>query len=372
MSPTTTSPLRVAVEGVPFEPNWFFGGVSLYMREVLRLFAHDPSVSFHVFAKELHPEATSFLDDLGIPFSIVPRGSMVWRARALRHLKSSVGIQLAWFPFHVVPFTSPVPVTFTLHDFAFLKRHVTGSWIHRLYYLFMFLRAASLARSFLCISHATFADLQTYFPWWCSKVHIAPHGIPSDALAFKPQAGTNISEKPRVLFLDGGNPRKRLDLLAKCLQDPEFANWELAITGDPSDILTRLRNCEASLPKNTTFLGRLSRCDLLNQIHDSTVLAYLSDFEGFGFPILEALALKTPVVSFAGLAEKEAGGAWITYCEEPNPEKLKSCLKQAALLKGSSSMQRFSEAAVQNRLWDASKVAHQSAWHSALEAHKKY
>ena len=67
MSPTTTSPLRVAVEGVPFEPNWFFGGVSLYMREVLRLFAHDPSVSFHVFAKELHPEAASFLDDLGIP-----------------------------------------------------------------------------------------------------------------------------------------------------------------------------------------------------------------------------------------------------------------------------------------------------------------
>jgi len=370
--PTNTPPLRVAVEGVPFEPNWFFGGVSLYTREILRLFAHDPSISFHIFAKELHPEAVSFLDDLQIPWSIVPGGSMVWRARALRHLQASVGIQLAWFPFHVVPFTSPIPVTFTLHDFAFLKRNVKGTWTHRLYYLFMFLRAASLAPSFLCISHATFADLQAYFPWWCSKAHIAPHGIPSDALAFKPQVETNIRDKPRVLFLDGGNPRKRLDLLSACFQDPEFAHWELAITGNPPDILYRLRHCEASLPKNTTFLGRLSRSDLLHQIHGSTVLAYLSDFEGFGFPILEALALETPVVSFPGLAEKEAGGPWITYCDQPNPEKLKSCLKQAALLKGSKSMKTFSQSARKNRLWDASKVAHQSAWHSALEANKKY
>jgi glycosyltransferase involved in cell wall biosynthesis len=76
-------------------------------------------------------------------------------------------------------------------------------------------------------------------------------------------------------------------------------------------------------------VGRLSRQQLLELYQTSHVLLYLSYFEGFGFPILEALALGTQVICLPGEAEQEVGGDCAVYANPATPEKLEEKLREA-------------------------------------------
>jgi len=351
----------LAVEGVPLEPAWFQGGVSLYLREVLSGFSRDDQFGFHVFAKALASEAREFLADHHIPFTIVPGGSVIWRKLALQALSKQSQIAGAWFPFHTVGPSCPVPFAFTAHDFSFLRPWVSASLWHRIYYFGSFWFAAHSAQSILCVSQATFDDLSRYFPFWKNKARVAPHGVPTDVLALAPAAKTN-HQPPRALFLDAGNPRKRFDLFIRAMNQPEFRSWNLQATGDPFSIQAFLRTRGVPHPQNLLLLGKLPRADLLDRIKAADVVAYLSDFEGFGFPILEALALGTPVVCFPGRAEKEVGREWAYYANFKKPHCVAAAVSQAVAQKRSEKMARIVSEVRSAFGWQRSLAEHRAAW----------
>jgi glycosyltransferase involved in cell wall biosynthesis len=351
----------LAVEGVPLEPAWFQGGVSLYLREILSGFSRDNQFGFHVFAKALAPGAREFLADHHIPFTMVRGGSVVWRKLALQALGEQNHIAGAWFPFHTVGPRCPVPFAFTVHDFSFLRPWVSGSLWHRIYYFGSFWFAARSAQSILCVSQATFGDLSRYFPFWKAKARVAPHGVPADVLALAPAAKTN-HQPPRALFLDAGNPRKRFDLFIRAMNQPEFRSWNLQATGDPSSIQAYLRARGIPSPQNLLLPGKLSRADLLSRIGAADVVAYLSDFEGFGFPILEALALGTPVVCFPGRAEKEVGREWACYANRKNPCSVAAAVSHALAQKRSEKMARIFSEVRPAFGWQRSFAEHRAAW----------
>lgn len=351
----------IAVEGVPLEPAWFQGGVSLYLREVLSGFSGDNQISFHVFAKALGPEAREFLAGHHIPFTIFPDGSGVWRKLALQALRKQGLIAGAWFPFHTVGPRCPVPFAFTVHDFSFLRPWVSGSLWHRVYYFGSFWFAAKSAKSILCVSQATMDDLARFFPFWKAKARVALHGVPTDVLALAPAAKT-YHQPPKAIFLDAGNPRKRFDLFIRAMSQPEFHLWNLQATGDPCSIQAYLQAKGIPTPQNLVLLGKLPRADLLSRIRAADVLAYLSDFEGFGFPILEALALGTPVVCFPGRAEKEVGCEWACYANLKKPSCVASAVSLAIAQKRSEKMARIVSHVRSAFGWQRSFAQHRIAW----------
>lgn len=351
----------LAVEGVPLEPAWFQGGVSLYLREVLSGFSGDNQFGFHVFAKTLAPEAREFLAGHHIPFTIVPGGSVIWRKLALQALSKQSQIAGAWFPFHTVGPRCPVPFAFTVHDFSFLRPWVSGSLWHRIYYFGSFWFAARSAKSILCVSQATFNDLSRFFPFWKAKARVAPHGVPTDVLALEPAAKTN-NRPPRALFLDAGNPRKRFDLFIRAMNQPEFRSWSLQATGDPYSIQAYLQAKGIPAPQNLLLLGKLPRADLLSRINAADVVAYLSDFEGFGFPILESLGLGTPVVCFPGKAEKEVGREWACYANLKKPHSVAAAVSQSVALKRPEKMTSIVSEVRSAFGWQRSLAEHRVAW----------
>lgn len=83
------------------------------------------------------------------------------------------------------------------------------------------------------------------------------------------------------------------------------------------------------MPKEISLVGRLDRPILLETLAQADLLLYLSDFEGFGFPLIEAMAFGTTVVSFPGNAECEVGGEFAIFTEKPDLSSLNKALDQA-------------------------------------------
>ena len=74
--------------------------------------------------------------------------------------------------------------------------------------------------------------------------------------------------------------------------------------------------------KNIMFLSDVPNEDLPGLYQMAQIFVYPSRFEGFGIPILEALASRTPVITSAGGVFPEAGGSSSVYIDPDNAEAL--------------------------------------------------
>ncbi len=155
-------------------------------------------------------------------------------------------------------------------------------------------RAAALP----CISEATQADLQRLFPHTRKKASTIP--LAADASFADPVArpGHPDLEKPYVLAVGTLEPRKNLERLVAAwgqLPDALRASHDLALVGprgwDDSDILRTAHEGGAKL------LGRVEEDELRALYAGAAVFVYPSLYEGFGLPVLEAMAAGAPVIT---------------------------------------------------------------------------
>jgi glycosyltransferase involved in cell wall biosynthesis len=96
-------------------------------------------------------------------------------------------------------------------------------------------------------------------------------------------------------------------------------NWRLLIAGpyqSGGSYFRKLHRQSKSLP-GVRFLGRLSHAQLVSTYRAGTVFVSMSEHEGFGLPLLEAMAADLPVVAFAAAAVPETlGGSGIAFTEK--------------------------------------------------------
>jgi mannosyltransferase len=218
------------------------------------------------------------------------------------------------------------------------------------------------AQKLIVVSEASAADLRRLFPWTRHKIVVARHGLPSDVrkAALDPGVGTNQTEGPfRLLFLDGGNPRKRLDLCLQVLEKRNWRNVRLRVTGNPELCRLQIQRVLGRVPEQIELVGRLPRPDLLHSLAESDLLLYPSDFEGFGFPLIEAMAFGTSVVAFPGGAEKEVGGEFAQFASEPSADSLSQALDQALERCRDPAWRRAVARHALSFTWDDSVAIHQ-------------
>jgi glycosyltransferase involved in cell wall biosynthesis len=229
------------------------------------------------------------------------------------------------------PLLSPVKVVMTVHDLA-PTRH--PEWLphprSRWYWGRLVPRAARRAHAVLVPSAATKRDVVALAGIPDARVHVSPWGLPLELEPARDLAGlAEVRARhglPDVYVLYVGTIDRRKDyrtLLEAMRQLPPHVHLVVAgslIAGrtDFLDTLARL-----GLDPRVTRLGYVPERDLVALYRGAAVLVSPSFYEGFGFPVLEAMACGTPVITYRTTSLPEIAGDAAVLLDPPvTPETL--------------------------------------------------
>jgi glycosyltransferase involved in cell wall biosynthesis len=191
-------------------------------------------------------------------------------------------------------------------------------------------RATRQASSVVVPTAAVAADLTRYAPGR-APLHVVGHGVPDTLLAEPSDTVTreviNRYQLPDryVLAVGTVEPRKGLDVLIDALTRDDAPDLPLVIAGPRGwgDVaVTGLP------PERLRILGRVTDADLAVIMRCATVLAAPSRAEGFGMPLLEAMALGIPVVHSDAPALVEVAAGTGRTVPRQDPAALARTLQQ--------------------------------------------
>jgi glycosyltransferase involved in cell wall biosynthesis len=213
------------------------------------------------------------------------------------------------------PFLSPVPTVMTVHDLAptrdpALLPHARSRW----YWGRLVPRAARRAAAVLVPSAATGRDVVALARVRQARVHVARWGVPlalDDASAAPASEVRWTYELPEsyVLYVGTIDRRKDYPTLLAALErlGPEIhlvvAGTLIAGRTDFPERVARL-----GLGDRVRVLGYVPERDLPGLYRGAAVFVYPSFYEGFGLPVLEAMACGTPVVTYRTTSLPEVAG----------------------------------------------------------------
>lgn len=198
-------------------------------------------------------------------------------------------------------------------------------------------RTARCARKVITISNNSAHDLQELYGLPPDHIRVVTVGVSSEygadvdvnqVKALK--ARLRISDRPYVLFVGGADPRKNHRTLvrafARCRQ--ELKDHVLVLVGDA---VHRFGNYSDSvraegLEDSVRCPGRVSAEDLRLLYSGAAVFVFPSLYEGFGMPVLEAMASGTPVITSDSTALPEVAGDAAVLVNPESPEHLQAAL----------------------------------------------
>lgn len=214
---------------------------------------------------------------------------------------------LYWGTNHVIPELCRSPAIVTVHDLSLLA-YSKGHPVPK-YQAWRMASSIKRARAIVTVSQTTADDLIAIMPELKSRVEVALNGfeLPRGELDEPCEAQ---EESPYMVMLGAHGLRKNLALAAaSVLRAAGGRDLRLLVTGDVhpsfSDIIHRYRNV-------VELVGVLPKEKLFNLVRRAVGLVYPSRYEGFGFPMLEAMAVGCPVLALDTPISREIGGnaAW--------------------------------------------------------------
>ena len=243
--------------------------------------------------------------------------STLWMQTRVPLLALRLKLDVFWSPRHHLPLLLPprIPCVLTIHDIVHRRYPETMSranlMVERL------LMNASIRRSRVIITDAstTRTDLQSWYGIKKDKIRVIYPGVPPLPV-YVPEtvAGMDVFPEKFILFVGTLDPRKNFEGLFRAFEKitPQQYGLHLVIVGGSgwkNDAFFR-RLGKSPVKDHVKLTGYLNRTQLAELYRRAVCLVLPSVYEGFGFPVLEAMAAGTPVVtSTVSCMPEVAGGA---------------------------------------------------------------
>lgn len=152
------------------------------------------------------------------------------------------------------------------------------------------------------------------------KIFIAPNGH-EHALRWNASRATirlaEMSRRPYVLLLGSKAKHKNIDVVLDSAGAFDEAGIDIVVVGAASSIFSDVQTIQQS---NIHYTGHVSDDDLAALYEGAVCLAFPSKVEGFGIPLLEAMARGCPVVSSNAASLVEVGGDAVLYASPEQEE----------------------------------------------------
>lgn len=346
------SVLEVAVESSGLFPP--LSGVGYYTREMLKAYAALPGhfpvrvLAYRFFMKSGPGPQEGYLAGLAreldgrLEIRRRPVPSSVYGRLRRLGLRPPVPLDLGrprtrrlyFFPNYVgepLLRAASVPV---VHDFSFLRYPDSLRGRDHLYLKRYLPRTLRQARRVVVVSECMKDELQRAYGTPAEKIRVIPPAV--DPSVFKPDISPRLRSSVRkrygltgdyIFSLGTLEPRKNFSRLIEAyamLPDSVRRRTVLAIAGGPGwkneDVYETVRR--RGLSSRVKFLGYISEADRAPLMREAVLFALPALYEGFGMPVLEAMACGTPVVTSDRGALPEVGGEAVVYADPFRPESI--------------------------------------------------
>ncbi len=329
-----------------FTPGYRRAGVSQYTEQMVRHFVSDhlldpnDSITLFVGPGSLARMWSSERNAIHYRASHLPTSRplyrILWEQFIAPVLSVRTGLDVLFCPVNVVPIAATVPSVVTVHDLAFLAYPEAYHPAKRRYLTVMTRLSVHRARRIIAVSAHTRDDLVHQFGVRPERIAVIPNAADE---RFKPsddpigvaqfRAAHNLPDR-FILFVGTLEPRKNLRRLIEAFSlIADDSDIKLVIVGASgwltSDLapLVHARN----LGERIIFTGYVSDDDLPCWYQAATLFCYPSLYEGFGLPVLEAMACGTPVVTSRTSSIPEVTGEAAVLVDPTDVSALARALK---------------------------------------------
>ena len=309
------------------------GGVGRYVVELARALAADGPLLVICQTRDLDlfVSTAAGTEVVALPDRWSGRAlRMLWEQVGLPRLARRLGAEVIHSPHYTLPLLARRPVVVTLHDALFFTDRDLHLGLKGRFFRAWTRIALRRAARCLVVSQATADDLVTHAKADPDRLTVIPLGCnaevfhpPSRAETDRVRASLGLAGRPYVAFLGTLEPRKNVPNLIRAFTSAVDGRTDppaLVVAGGPGWD-TQVAPALAAVPAGVTVLrpGYLPLADLAGYLGGAEVVAYPSLGEGFGLPVLEAMACGAAVLTTRRLALPEVGGDAVAYTEPAEP-----------------------------------------------------
>jgi len=299
------------------------GGTGVYSARLLEQFTKRKDLRMEI----LHGQQQSTGNGI-IRRSWGMLGNLLWTHASLPLLLRRLNADLLHAPAFIAPLIAPCPMVMTVHDISYLlyPSHFSRWW--PIYLKGIMPRMLRSAAAIVCVSEHSKQETIAAYNIPGHKVYVIPNGVdherfhPGIALDFEWARSLGIRDN-YVLHVGAFSYRKNIPVLLRAIahlrRKPIWKNRQLVLAGPPDlalkgaiEIFETIQELELS--ENVVLTGHIPNQHLPGLYAQAALLVMPSLYEGFGLPVLEAMASGTPVVaSNAASLPEVAGGAAILF-----------------------------------------------------------
>jgi glycosyltransferase involved in cell wall biosynthesis len=302
---------------------------------------------------------------------------LAWEQTGLALVAQQVDAEVVHSPHYTMPLRVGRPVVVTIHDATFFTEPDMHTAVKGTF--FRSATRTALRRAARCIvpSKATRDEVIRVLDADPTKLDVAYHGVdqnvfhpPTEVEKERVRLRLGLGSQPYVAFLGALEPRKNVPNLIRGWS--EAVHWRdeppaLVLAGGSGwdhDVDSAVAEVPASL--RVLRPGYLRFQDLPGYLGGALLVAYPSHGEGFGLPVLEAMACGAPVLTTPRLSLPEVGGDAVAYTQ---PEASAIATDLAELLSDEPRRADLAQRGLARShefTWAASAEAHLASYARAL------
>jgi glycosyltransferase involved in cell wall biosynthesis len=312
--------IRIGVNALYLIPGGV-GGTEIYLRNLLRALADiDSENQYIVFTNretglDLTPNRPNFARAPQPLRASFRPGRILWEQFALPFAARQHRLNVLFNPGFTAPLLCACPMVTVFHDLQHKRHPEYFRWFDLPFWNFWVWASARRSRGAIAVSQATADDLQRYYGRPAQVIH---HGVEREFKAI----AHGRDPKDYLLCVSTTHPHKNLQRLlrvhAKMKNAPRLILT--GVRGFAADEVERLAG------ENVEITGWVTREKVLELYRGALGFIYPSTFEGFGMPVLEAMAAGVPVACSDIPPLREIAGSTVHFFDPNDDREIRDAL----------------------------------------------